>query len=231
MVYVTAQVDEKKATSYGVNNQLQKEFKEIPAQYPGYTVKYSGEYEEQQVTKGNLQGSFLVAMFLIFIILAAVFNSIVQPFVVMMAIPFGIIGVILAFLAHGRPLSFFALMGVVGLTGIVVNDSIVLMDFVNKLRQSGHSRRASLIDAGRMRLRPVLMTTITTLAGLVSVAYGIGGGDPFLKPMALAIFWGLLFATGLTLIAIPCIYAIIDDIWMKFFHRGTVKVSQDAPEI
>ncbi|HSA31650.1 MAG TPA: efflux RND transporter permease subunit [Candidatus Omnitrophota bacterium] len=231
VVYVTAQVDEKKATSYGVNNQLQKEFKEIPAQYPGYTVKYSGEYEEQQVTKGNLQGSFLVAMFLIFIILAAVFNSIVQPFVVMMAIPFGIIGVILAFLAHGRPLSFFALMGVVGLTGIVVNDSIVLMDFVNKLRQSGHSRRASLIDAGRMRLRPVLMTTITTLAGLVSVAYGIGGGDPFLKPMALAIFWGLLFATGLTLIAIPCIYAIIDDIWMKFFHRGTVKVSQDAPEI
>ncbi len=223
VVYVTAQVDEKQATSYGVNNQVQKTFKDLFSEYPGYTVKYSGEYEEQQITKSNLQRSFLIALFLIFIILAALFKSLIQPFVVMLAIPFGMIGVIWAFLLHGRPLSFFALMGMVGLTGIVVNDSVVLMDFVNKLRKDGYSRRDSLIDAGRMRLRPVLMTSITTIAGLVSVAYGIGGGDPFLKPMALAIIWGLFFATGLTLVVIPCIYAIIDDVSMKFFRHATVK--------
>ena len=111
--------------------------------------------------------------------MTAVFGSLLQPFIVMTAIPFGIIGVLIAFMAHGRPLTFFALMGVVGLTGIVVNDSVVLVDFINKLRKAGNDRRDSLIEAGRVRLRPVLMTTITTIGGLLSVAYGIGGGDPF----------------------------------------------------
>ncbi|MCA9406876.1 MAG: efflux RND transporter permease subunit, partial [Candidatus Omnitrophica bacterium] len=109
-------------------------------------------------------------------------------------------------------LNFFALMGLVGLTGIVVNDSIVLVDFVNRFRQEGGQRRESLIKAGEIRLRPVIMTSVTTIGGLISVAYGIGGGDPFLKPMALAIVWGLTFSTLLTLIGIPCFYAIIDDI-------------------
>jgi multidrug efflux pump subunit AcrB len=141
----------------------------------------------------------------------------------MLAIPFGIVGEIFAFLLHGRPLSFFAFMGLVGLAGIVVNDSIVLVDFVNKLRKSGKDRMESLIEAGKLRLRPVLMTTITTIAGLVSVAYGIGGSDPFLKPMGLAIIWGLFFATGLTLIVIPCIYSIVDDIVLRFMGRSTVR--------
>ena len=124
----------------------------------------------------------------------AMFNSLIQPVLVLFAIPAGIIGVVIAFLFHGRPLSFFAFMGLVGLLGIVVNDSIVLVDFVNKLRKSGKERMASLIEAGQMRMRPVIMTSVTTIAGLVSVAYGIGGGDPFLKPMGLAIIWGLFFS-------------------------------------
>ncbi|MDP8264537.1 MAG: efflux RND transporter permease subunit, partial [Candidatus Aceula lacicola] len=128
----------------------------------------------------------------------------------------------------GRPLTFFALMGSVGLTGIVVNDSVVLVDFINKLRKAGIDRRESLIEAGRVRLRPVLMTTITTIAGLLSVAYGIGGGDPFLKPMGLALIWGLFFATGLTLIMVPCIYAIVDDLSEKVLRHSTVKVNGGA---
>ncbi len=223
VIYVTAQVDNKKATSLGVNLQLQKEFQDIGQQYLGYTVKYSGEFEDQQKSIKNLQTSFLFALAAIFIILVAMFRSLIQPFIVMMAIPFGVVGVIFAFYAHGRPLSFFAFMGLVGLTGIVVNDSIVLVDFINRLRIQGKERRDSLIEAGQIRLRPVIMTTVTTIGGLVSVAYGIGGGDPFLKPMALAIVWGLLFATGITLIAIPCIYAILDDITTLFFHRSMVK--------
>ncbi len=225
VVYVTAQVDGKKATSLEVNFKIQNQFKNMSEQYPGYTVKYSGEFEEQQKTMLNLGRSFLIALFLIFIILAALFNSLVQPFIVLSAIPYGIIGVIFGFLTHHRPLSFFAFMGLVGLAGIVVNDSVVLVDFINQLRKSGKARRQSIVEAGQMRLRPVIMTTVTTIAGLLSVAYGWGGGDPFLKPMALAIIWGLGFATGLTLVVIPCIYAIVDDVSEKLFHHGTVKLN------
>ncbi len=230
VVYVTAQVDEDIVTSVEVNEMLQKRLSGAAEEYTGYNIEYTGEYEDQLDIQRNLIRSFMIAFFLIFIILATLFNSLIQPFVVMLAILFGIIGVIFAFLLHGRPLSFFALMGIVGLTGIVVNDSIVLMDFINKLRREGGGRRESLIEAGKMRLRPVMMTTITTIAGLISVAYGIGGGDPFLKPMGLSIVWGLFFATGLTLVALPCIYAIVDDISAVIFKRSMVKDHSSAQD-
>ncbi len=222
-IWVTGDVDGEKATSLGVNLDLKKAFKDIPMEYSGYTLKFGGEYEDQKETQKNLLFSFIIALLLIFIIFTAIFGSLVQPFIVMTAIPFGFLGVIIAFMLHGRPLSFFALMGTVGLTGIVVNDSVVLVHRINNLRKSGKDRRESLIEGGRSRLRPVMMTTITTIGGLVSVAYGIGGGDPFLKPMGLSIIWGLFFATGLTLIVIPCIYAIFDDLTEYVLHRHMVK--------
>lgn len=229
ILYVTAQVDNKEVTSREVNFELQKEFKNIADNDLGYEIVYGGEFEDQQKTFKNLVISYLFALFLIFILLVAMFRSLLQPFIVMTAIPFGVIGVILAFWMHdmilpgGRPLNFFALMGLVGLTGIVVNDSVVLVDFINRARISGKSRRESLIEAGVIRLRPVIMTSVTTIGGLVSVAYGIGGGDPFLKPMALAIVWGLLFSTVLTLVGIPCIYAVFDDFSENVLHRQLVR--------
>lgn len=233
VLYVTAQVDNKNATSLEVNTELKEKFGNAADQNSGYSLIFSGEYEEQMKTSKNLMTSFLFALFLIFIILVAEFKSLIQPFIVMLAIPFGIIGVILSFWVHdmftptGRPLNFFAMMGLVGLTGIVVNDSIVLVDFINRLRLKGLSRRDSLIRAGELRLRPIMMTTITTIGGLVSVAYGIGGGDPFLKPMALAIVWGLVFSTVLTLVGIPCLYATLDDIVEKILHRSIVRPVRD----
>lgn len=235
VLYVTAQVDNKQATSFEVNHELQKKFKNAADDFLGYTVKYGGEFEDQQKSMKNLMASYLFALFLIFILLVAEFRSLIQPFIVMIAIPFGIIGVILSFWVHdmllpsGRPLNFFAMMGLVGLTGIVVNDSLVLMDFINRLRKEGKPRRESLIEAGLVRLRPIIMTSVTTVGGLVSVAYGIGGGDPFLKPMALAIVWGLTFSTVLTLVGIPCLYAILDDFSMRFLHRSLVP--QDDPAV
>ena len=95
------------------------------------------------------------------------------------------------------------------------------MDFINRLRLQGVSRRKSIIAAGRLRFRPVILTTLTTVAGISTVAYGIGGKDPFLQPMALTITWGLIFATILTLIIIPCIYAIVDDLTERITHRPT----------
>ena len=226
VVMVTAQVDNKNTTSLEVNMMLQEHFKDIAKDNLGYTVKYSGEFEEQMKSAKNLGMSFLFACFAIFIILVAMFGSLVQPFIIVSVIPFGIVGVILAFWGHGRPLSFFSFMGMVGLTGIVVNDSIVLVDFINGLRKSGKEKMLSIIEAGQTRLRPIIMTTVTTIGGLVSVAYGIGGGDPFLKPMGLAIIWGLALGTLLTLLGIPCLYAIFDDITEKVFRHHMVKVDE-----
>ncbi len=222
VLMVTAEVDNVKATSLSVNQLLQNDpdLQNAAEGYLGYSVKYTGEFEEQQESQRGLLISFALAVLLIFIILASVFNSLMEPFIVILTVPFGIIGVIWTFLLHGRPLSFFGLMGLVGLTGVVVNSAIVLVEFINKLRREGKTRRESILEAGQVRLRPILMTTITTMGGLVSVAYGIGGGDPLLKPMALAILWGLAFSTVLTLIVIPCLYAIMDDLSEKFFRRG-----------
>ena len=218
-VSVSAEVDNKKITSVKANSLLKNKFKNISIDNPGYTIRYGGEEEETQKSMRSLVSAFLLAFLLIFLILATQFNSLVQPFVVMLTIPFGLIGVVFAFLIHREPLSFLALLGVIGLTGIVVNDSIVLMDFINKLRARGVSRRDSIIQAGKLRFRPVILTTLTTVAGIGTVAYGIGGRDPFLQPMALAITWGLIFATALTLIIIPCFYAIVDDATERIVHR------------
>ena len=209
-------------TSAKANRLLKNKFKNISIDNPGYTIKYGGEEEETQKSMRSLLLAFLLAFLLIFLILATQFNSLVQPFVVMLAIPFGLIGVVFALLIHGEPISFFALLGVIGLTGIVVNDSIVLMDFINKLRAQGISRKESIVKAGKLRFRPVIITTLTTVAGISTVAYGIGGKDPFLQPMALSIAWGLLFATGLTLIVIPCFYTIVDDLSEKISHHPTI---------
>ncbi|MFH1856350.1 MAG: efflux RND transporter permease subunit [Candidatus Omnitrophota bacterium] len=218
---VVADVDESKITSVEANNLLQKHFKDIQNKYPDYSIKYGGETEDTVESVQGLLKAFGIAFLLIFMILSTTFRSLWQPFVVLLAIPFGLMGVVIAFFIHGIPFSFLALMGIVGLNGIVVNDSIVLVDFINTLRREGFERRTSIIEACKLRLRPVTLTTVTTVVGLMPVAYGIGGFDPFLMPMAIAISWGLLFATALTLIVIPCVYAILDDVKRKITHKST----------
>lgn len=219
VVIINGDVDGKKATSLEVNQMLQKKFKDVSQRYPGYTVRFTGEFEEQQKTMKGLVMSFILVVCFILIILAREFQSLMQPLLIMLTIPFGFIGVVYTFWLHGLPLSFFAFMGIVGLAGVVVNNSIVLIDFINKLRRDGMGLKDSLIEAGKVRLRPILMTSLTTIAGLVSVAYGIGGGDPFLKPMALSIMWGLFISTFMAITVTPCVYAIIDDVVHKV-ERG-----------
>jgi multidrug efflux pump subunit AcrB len=228
VITVRANVDNDKITSVEANRLLAAEFAGVEDKYPGYEITYGGEQEENEDVLRYFVIAFTLSLFLIFMILAATFNSMVQPFIVMMAIPFGLIGVIWAFFLHGLPLGFFMLVGFIGLVGIVVNDSIILVEFINNLRREGSDRRNSIIEGGQLRLRPVILTTVTTVFGLVPVAYGIGGGDPFLKPLALTIVWGIMCATALTLIVIPCIYAIVDDMWAKVAGHSTVKESGDG---
>ena len=231
VITISADVDIRKSSSQKVNEDLQNEFKNIANQYPGYSIKYGGEFEDQQESQRNLMFSFLFALFFIFIILTQEFKSMTQLFLVLLTIPFGIMGVPHAFFLHGRPISSFALLGVVGLAGVGVNSAIVLLDCINRLRIDGMGIDEALIQAGRLRIRPVLMTSTTTIGGLLSVAYGIGGGDPFLKPLGLALVWGLFFATALTLVAIPCLYKIFDDLSQKILHHSLVKINDADKEI
>lgn len=227
-VSVSAEVDNKNITSRKVNFLLKKKFKNISLKYPGYSIHYGGEHEETVKSMKSLFVSFLLAFLLIFMILSTEFNSLIQPFVVMMSIPFSIIGVVIALILHHEPISFFVILGLVGLSGVVVNDSIVFMDFINTLRREGKEVIPAVLEAGKVRLRPVILTTLTTFLGISTVAYGIGGKDPFLQPMALTIAWGLFFATFLTLILMPCIYVVVEDIKSKIKKQFLgAKLKQD----
>jgi len=185
--------------------------------YPGYYVKFGGENKDTQESMESLGRAFLVGFVIIFMILASLFHSFIQPIVVVAAIPFAMIGVIFAFLLHGLPFSFMAMMGLVGLSGVVVNDSIVLVDFANNIRKENPqmSLHDVLLKAGSLRLRAVLLTTITTVLGLLPTAYGIGGHDPFLVPMALAFAWGLAFSTVLTLLIVPVQYYAVESMKLR----------------
>ena len=221
-IQVAASVDQKQIKSTALAEKVMKKFEQMSDDYPGYSIIIGGEEKENREAFADLMISFSIAVLAIFMILATLFKSLVQPFIVMLAIPFALIGVVVALLLHGEALSLLAFIGIVGLAGVVVNDSIVLVDFINKLRREGASRRNSIVQSGILRFRPVMLTTLTTVAGLSTVAYGIGGFDPFLRPMALTISWGLVFATGVTLVAMPCFYAIVDDLMQKIVCHPTV---------
>ena len=136
----------------------------------------------------------------------------------MLVIPFSFVGVLIALMIHGEPFSMLAGMGMVALMGVVVNDSLVYISFANKLRRDGLDKRAALIEAGKTRLRPIMLTTITTIVGLLPMSYNFGGGDKFLRPMGLSLIWGLFFATTVTLFILPCIYYFFDS-GVKFLYK------------
>ena len=218
-VLVSANVDENTTTSIKENDLVFDKFKNGATKI-GLTLSLGGEFEETSKSLQDLKFAFLGALMLIFIILAFEFQSMTQPFIIMLAIPYGLIGVTLAFALHGEPKSFLALLGAVGLAGIVVNDSIVMVDFINKRIKEGGDKITAIIEASSMRLRAVLLTTLTTVFGLMPVAYGILGYDPFLRPMALTLSWGLMIATMFTLFVTPCVYTIVDD-FRSWIHSKT----------
>ncbi|MBN1384368.1 MAG: efflux RND transporter permease subunit [Elusimicrobia bacterium] len=211
-ITVTANVDEDKITSVEANKKLIEKFKDASKEYPGYQIISGGEWEDTQESIESMFKAFAVAFMLIYMILATQFRSFIQPLIIMVSIPFGLIGVIFSLYFHGEPVSLMAMFGMIGLTGVVVNDSLILIDFVNKRREKGLDGRQSVQDAGQTRLRPILLTSITTIIALIPLIYGIGGEEPFVRPAAIAMAFGLLAATFLTLVIVPCVYLIVDDI-------------------
>lgn len=213
-IAVSAEIDEKAKDVYpvNVNRQLMEHFKHIEERHPGYTVNYEGEFKDTQESMENLMRSFIIAAVAIYIILVATFRSLTQPLIIMSVIPLSFVAVIWVFFFHGLPLSFLALMGVVGLAGVVVNNSIVYLDFANTSRMAGNSFFDASLEAGSKRMRPILLSSFTTVLGLIPTAYGIGGNDPFLKPMALSMGWGLALGTIITLFITPVLYNVFDDL-------------------
>ncbi|MBM9498948.1 efflux RND transporter permease subunit [Leptospira sp. 201903071] len=225
LLTVTANLDESKTDTRRANAEIAKLAKGIIERYPGYRMRFGGENKDTEESLASLGRAFLVAFIIIFMILASLFRSLIQPIIVVSSIPFSLIGVILAFVLHGEYFGFLAFLGIVGLAGVVVNDSIVLVDFANQLRMDkpGEDIDSILIETGLLRLRPVVLTTVTTVLGLLPTAYGIGGRDPFLVPMALAFGWGLAFSSFLTLVAVPVLYKTVYNAQQRitrFFRRA-----------
>ncbi len=177
-------------------------------------LSYGGEAEKSKESVKSLLVAFIGGIVAIFLVIALLFNSLSQPIMVLLAIPFGLIGVIWSFYFHGRPFSFLGLIGVIGLSGIVVNNSIMMVEFINKIvqdnKEDNNFNEADLIEqiitGASRRLRPIIITTGTTVLGLLPTAYGVGGADPFIEPMVLALAYGIIASTQITLILIPAFY-------------------------
>ncbi len=204
--------------------------------FPGYTMEFGGTAEEQAKSYGSLYLAFGIAILLVFAILATQFKSYIQPLIVMTTIPFAFIGVIFGLLVTRLPFSINTLVAIVALVGVVVNDSLVLVDFVNRERERGINRWQSLINGGSIRLRPIILTTITTIIGLMPMIIAPGDAGRDWRPMAVAIAFGLAFATILTLFVIPVIYSIVDSVGgsmgiSRFKKRMSFKEALESGEI
>ena len=220
---IEADTDKKIITPTEIYARLKKEFSNFDHEYPGYRMIIGGEAKQSKESIQSIIRAFLIAVSIIFFMLILLFKSMSQSFIVILAIPFSLIGIAIALLVHGMPLSYMALFGMVGLTGIVVNDSLVMVNYINTLKNKYKKKKIKdiIIEGAATRLRPVLLTTITTISGLIPTAYAIGGKDPMIIPTTIVISWGLLFATSLTLILIPILYLLENEIrrYIKDFFQ------------
>jgi len=215
-VVVYADVDGVQATSISANEHMARVFADVPERYPGVNVVFGGEFQATDQAMADLALAMLIAVFSIYGILAAQFRSYLQPLIVMSVIGFSFIGVSIGMwtmnaLVGRYAISMYVFYALVGLAGIVVNDSLVLIDFVNQERGRGSGTWDAVRIASEKRFRPILLTTLTTLAGLTPMATGMTGYSPVFGPFATAIVFGLVAASGLTLFVVPVFYLILEE--------------------
>jgi len=208
---VTAEVDSDILTPLEASELIREKFDGLSERLPGYSLVFLGEKKEASDSIADMKRAGIIALAIIYFILVALFRSLLDPLVVMFAIPFGVIGVIVGHVVFGYNLQFLSLVGFLALSGIVVNDSLILIDFAKKVRKQGWDRYDAVIEAGRVRIRPILLTTITTFLGVSPLIFFASGQTAFLSPMAVSLGFGLMFATVLILVVLPCFYLIADD--------------------
>jgi multidrug efflux pump len=215
-VRITADVDTDVTTSAKANKAFTPHIQGLLAKHPGFKIEQGGEYEKTQESFASLTRAFVIALMLIYMILGVQFQSFSQPIVIMLTVPFAFIGVISGLLINGHPFSLVAFVAVVALAGIVVNDSLILVDFINKKRETGISLYRAIVRSGIIRMRPVMMTSLTTILGLLPMSLSLGGASVVWKPMADSIIWGLVFSTILTLLIIPVAYSYLAEWTIKW---------------
>ena len=176
----------------------------------GVTYAFEGENEQIMSSLGDLALMLLLGVLLVYFIMVAQFQSLKSPFIVMLTIPLAFTGGLIALLLCGQTISIIAMIGFVMLVGVIVNNGIVLVDYINQLRLAGMGRVEAIVEAGKTRMRPILMTSITTILGLIVMALGIGTGTEMMQPIAIVCIGGLIYATALTLFVVPVIYDMMN---------------------
>lgn len=220
---VYADVDRRRTSTAEINAELARFVDEqgLLRRFDRLRLWYGGELEQQEQALGNAGVAFGICLVSILFLLVVLFNSFTQPFLIMAVIPFGFMGVIAAYALQGIEMSMLAFIGILGLAGVLVNDSVVMIDVLNrrKEKEKGALLSESEIARGaRERLRPVVITSLTTVAGLAPAAYGLAGSNPFMTPIVMAITWGVLFGTFVSLLLLPCLYAAEQDL-RRFMSR------------
>ena len=212
-VNVTADVDKSKGNTHVINSALQNEIlPQLRTEFPGVYWGFEGEQSEQAETLGSMIYLYGIALIIIYGLLAIPFSSYIQPIIVMAAIPFGLIGAIWGHIVMGMDVTILSGFGVVALTGVVVNDSLVMVDYVNRKRSIGLNEMESARQAGMSRFRPIILTSLTTFAGLTPLLLEKSLQAKFLVPMGVSLGFGVIFATVITLILVPSMYLILEDI-------------------
>jgi hydrophobic/amphiphilic exporter-1 (mainly G- bacteria), HAE1 family len=194
-----------------------------------YKMEFTGEELKRKESMSNLSFALILSLVLVFMVLAAQFESIIQPIIIMLTIPLAGVGTVLTFILLGKSLNMMAYIGIIMLAGIAVNNAIIIIDRINQLRASGIKKKDAILLAGSQRIRPILMTSITTILALLPLTIGIGESASLRSPMALAVIGGLLSSTILTLIVIPCVYWVFDS-FADFVH-GRKKSTPDPVTI
>ncbi|MBL4910054.1 MAG: efflux RND transporter permease subunit [Alteromonadaceae bacterium] len=216
-VNVSADVDKKNANMTILQADLKQYLDELIGQYPGVSHSLEGEAKEQRQSFSSLQWGLLIVLFVIYALLAIPFKSFLQPLIVMSIIPFGFIGAMLGHWIMGMNLTIMSLLGMLALVGVVVNDSLVLVDYINKKRQQGMELMSAVTLAGTARFRPVMLTSLTTFIGLMPLLFEKSTQAQFLIPMAVSLGFGIIFATFITLLLVPINYVLMDKVtvWFK----------------
>ena len=179
---------------------------------PNYKFEITGEEKKRKEAFQNLKFALLLSIVLVYMVLASQFESLVHPFTILLTLPLAAVGAVIIFFVLGQTLNIMAYIGIIMLVGIAVNDSIILVDAINKLKLEGLSRKDAIIEAGQRRIRPIIMTSITTILALLPLTFGFGEGAALRSPMALAVIGGLITSTILTLAVIPCVYYVLDQL-------------------
>ncbi len=220
VINITAAVNSKVANAEEILTEFKKTvLTELAADYPGLTYDLEGESKERKESMGTMAIGFSMALFLIYTLLAVPFKSYLQPFIIMFSIPFGIVGAILGHLIMGKDLSLLSMFGIVALTGVVVNDSLLLIDFINQKRKRGVELFQAVSESAQRRFRPIILTSLTTSLGLTPIILEKSMQAQFLIPMAISLGFGILFATFITLLLIPSLYLILED-FLKMFRKN-----------